>query len=96
MEHRSKLNPDSPTGHGDAQEAAAVMAFAPGARQEGVARRKRRDAALGRVSRQVHINTVCFEGAPVKIIREIRDTVTTGGLGGLDIESSRPANGASP
>ena len=32
---------------------------------------------------QVHINTSLFEGAPVKIIREIRDTTSTGGLGGL-------------
>ena len=34
--------------------------------------------------KQLHINTVLFEGAPVKVIREIRDTVNMGGLGGLE------------
>ena len=34
--------------------------------------------------KQLHINTVLFEDAPVKVIREIRDTVNTGGLGGLE------------
>lgn len=78
-----KLNPDWPTGHGDAQEAAAVMAFAP----ELVKREWLVESVVTPPSddfRQIHINTVLFEGAPVKIIREIRDTVNTGGLGGLD------------
>lgn len=78
-----KLNPDWPTGHGDAQEAAAVMAFAP----ELVKSEWLVDDVVTPPSadfKQLHINTVLFEGAPVKVIREIRDTVNTGGLGGLE------------
>ena len=78
-----KLNPDWPTGHGDAQEAAAVMAFRPDLVNAGYLT----DNVVNDPTpalRQVHINTVLFEGAPVKIIREIRDTVNTGGLGGLE------------
>lgn len=78
-----KLNPDWPTGHGDAQEAAAVMAFAP----ELVKSEWLVDNVVTPPSadfKQLHINTVLFEGAPVKVIREIRDTVNTGGLGGLE------------
>lgn len=78
-----KLNPDWPTGHGDAQEAAAVMAFRP----DLVNRDYLTDNVVNDPTpalKQVHINTVLFEGAPVKVIREIRDTVNTGGLGGLE------------
>ena len=78
-----KLNPAWPTGHGDAQETAAVMAFRP----DLIKREYLLDNVVTPPSpdfKQVHINTVLFEGAPVKIIREIRDTVNTGGLGGLE------------
>lgn len=78
-----KLNPEWPTGHGDAQEVAAVMAFRP----ELIKTEYLVDNVVTPPSDalpQAHINTVTFEGAPVKIIREIRDTVNTGGLGGLE------------
>lgn len=84
-----KLNKDWPTGHGDAQEAAAVMAFKP----EIVRSDYLRESVVTPPSdalAQAHINTVIFEGAPVKVIREIRDTVSTGGLGGLDSKFATP------
>ena len=78
-----KLNPDWPTGHGDAQEVAAILAFRP----DLIKKEYLLDNVVTPPSadfKQVHINTVLFEDAPVKIIREIRDTVNTGGLGGLE------------
>ena len=81
--HCAQAQSDWPTGHGDAQEAAAVMAFAPElVKSNGSSTTSSR--RLPRTSKQLHINTVLFEGAPVKVIREIRDTVNTGGLGGLE------------
>ena len=76
------LNPDWVTGHGDAQEISAVMAF----REDLI---DRNSITEGRIRPpapdlpQTRINTVLFEGAPVKIIRDVRDTVDTGGIGGL-------------
>ncbi|MCF0254115.1 MAG: creatininase family protein [Duodenibacillus sp.] len=84
-----KLNPEWPTGHGDAQETAAVMAFRPELIQE----RYLVDNVVPAPApglKPVHINTVLFEGAPVKVIREIRDTVNTGGLGGLESRLATP------
>ena len=77
-----KINSAWVTGHGDAQEIAAVMAF----REDLIDKSSIRDTVVTPVSEdmpQVHINTSLFEGAPVKIIHEIRDTTSTGGLGGL-------------
>lgn len=77
-----KINPDWVTGHGDAQEISAVMAFREDLiHPEAIVESRITPPAPDLP--QVHINTVLFEGAPVKIIREIRDTVDTGGLGGL-------------
>ena len=78
-----KLNPAWPTGHGDAQEVAAVMAFAPELVREEYLVENVVTPPTDNL-RQIHINTVLFEEAPVKVIREIRDTVNTGGLGGLE------------
>lgn len=78
-----KLNPAWTTGHGDAQEVSAVMAFRP----DLIRREYLKENVVGAPTpalKPVHINTVVFEGAPVKIIREIRDTASTGGFGGLD------------
>ncbi len=78
-----KLNSQWTTGHGDAQEVAAVMAFRPDLiHAEDLKDNEVYD--LTEDFKQVHINTAIFEGAPVKIIREIRDTVNTGGFGGLE------------
>lgn len=78
-----KLNSAWPTGHGDAQETAAVMAFRPDLIKPEYLLDNVVPAPTKNL-KPVHINTVLFEGAPVKIIREIRDTVNTGGFGGLE------------
>lgn len=86
------LNKDWPTGHGDAQEVSAVLAFAP----ECVHPAKWMESEIYSPSerlKQVKINTVQFEGAPVKLIREIRDSVNTGGIGGLTAEHACKAWG---
>ena len=78
-----KLNKAWPTGHGDAQEISALMAIKP----ELIKPENFTESIVTPVAPdlpQVHINTVLFEGAPVKIVRDIADTVSTGGLGGLD------------
>ncbi len=82
-----QLNPNWTTGHGDAQEVSAVMAFRP----DLIHAEDLVENEVSEVSpefKQTHINTVMFEGASVKIIREIRDTVNTGGLGGLPAQSA--------
>ena len=82
-----KLNEAWPTGHGDAQEVSAVMAFRP----DLIKPEYLRDNVVPTPApgfTPVHINTVLFEGAPVKIIREIRDTATTGGFGGLTADKA--------
>lgn len=78
----AKLDPDHPTGHGDAQEISALMAIKP----ELMKTKVQETPVVTPIAEdfpQIHINTVMFEGAPVKIVRDIRDTVSTGGLGGL-------------
>lgn len=77
-----KLNKAWPTGHSDAQEISAIMAFRP----ELIRKENFTEALVTPVAEdlpQVHINTALFEDVPVKIVRDIRDTVSTGGLGGL-------------
>lgn len=87
-----KLNPEWVTGHGDAQEVAAIMAF----REDLIdpsSFMKARVTPVAADMPQPHINTSLFEGAPVKIIREIRDTVSTGALGGLPSDAATKAWG---
>ena len=86
------LNKDWPTGHGDAQEVSAVMAFAPELIHTGSLIPNEIYSPSDKLE-QIKINTVKFEGAPVKLIREIRDSVNTGGIGGLTAEHACKAWG---
>ena len=77
------LNPQWTTGHGDAQEVAMIRAID--------ATLIRDEAPMPTVVNNVsdtlintHLNQVRFGKSSVKVIRDVRSTVNSGGFGGLD------------
>ena len=77
------LNPKWTTGHGDAQEVAMMRAIAPSLIKDASLISTR----VNNVSDSLvntHLNQVKFGKAGVKIIRDVRSTVNSGGFGGLD------------
>ena len=82
-----QLNSKWVTGHGDAQEVSAIMAFRP----ELIKEKYLKDNEVFPVTEEIipyHMNQARFKGANVRIIREIRDTVSTGGFGGLEAKDA--------
>ncbi|HIU84435.1 MAG TPA: creatininase family protein [Candidatus Aphodousia gallistercoris] len=78
-----QLNPEWITGHGDAQEVAAMMAIRPELIKPEYYADTQVDPLTDDV-RPCHLNAATFKGATVRVIRDVRDTVSTGGFGGLD------------
>lgn len=84
-----QLNSAWVTGHGDAQEVAAMMAIHPDFIKPGYMS----DNEIGRLTDEVipvHLNAARFQGATVRVIRDVRDTVSTGGFGGLKAQEATP------
>ena len=82
-----QLNPNWVTGHGDAQEVSAILAFRP----ELIKKEYLCENRISHLTEQlipIHLNTVSFEGAQVQIIREIKDTASNGGFGGLSSQNA--------
>jgi creatinine amidohydrolase len=78
-----QLNPAWLGGHGDGQEASAIMAAYPGLVDKGnlfAGEANHLSPALT----NIHLNAVKFRGATVKIIRDVRDVMPTGAFGGPD------------
>ena len=77
-----QLNPAWVTGHGDAQEVAAMMAIHP----EFIKPEFMAENQIGPLTDEVvpvHLNAARFQGATLRVIRDVRDCVSTGGFGGL-------------
>lgn len=77
------INKDWVTGHGDAQEVSAMMAIRP----DLIKPEFLKENVVPSLTENLipfHMNRVRFRGAPVRIIRDVRDTASTGGFGGKD------------
>lgn len=78
-----QLNPSWLGGHGDGQEASAMMAIRP----DWV---DKNNLFTGRINHlaanltNTHLNQVKYQGAAIKIIRDVRDVASTGAFGGPD------------
>ena len=82
-----QINKQWVTGHGDAQEVSAIMAFRP----ELIKEKYFAENIVPTLTNNLiptHLNTVTFEGASVQIIREIKNTASTGGFGGLESQDA--------
>lgn len=77
------LNPDWRGGHGDAQEAAMILAI-----DESLVKKEylieTNACHLSKNLTNTHLGLVQFQNAPVKIIRDVRSVVNSGGFGGSD------------
>ena len=79
------LNAKWVTGHGDAQEVAMIRAID----QRLIKDTSLTPTRINHLSEALvneHLNQVRFKGAHVKVIRDVRSTVNTGGFGGLASE----------
>ncbi len=82
-----QLNREWIGGHGAGQEAAMMMALRP----EWVDRSDLCDAEVNHFSdalRNTHLHQISFGGGFVRMIRDVRDSVPTGGFGGPDESSA--------
>lgn len=77
------LNPEWVTGHGDAQEVAMIRAIDPALIHDEWIRETRVNH-MSPLLQNTHLSQVRFNGAGVKVIRDVRATVDTGAFGGLD------------
>lgn len=77
------LNPTWTTGHGDAQEVAMVRAIDPALIHDASYTPTTVNNMTANLE-NTHLGQVRFKNAAVKVIRDVRATVNTGGFGGLD------------
>ena len=84
-----QLNKNWVTGHGDAQEVSAMMAIRP----DIVKREYLKENIIPPLTENLvpfHMSRARFKGAAVRVIRDVRDTASTGGFGGKDSSEATP------